>query len=634
MKLTFFSRIWARRSLKQTGSTAPAEQEPEAAKGIAPVSAHSDPGANTGSAVLCANISTTALGPNLGQAAEGLLTACRSSENDFLRIGRQLQAVHSHAERLTTTIGSILQVGREDHVTNTLHTIATQSAQVIACLDRTSAGLQADLDGIASICSDLRVLRGKGDVFKKIAKKLKMVALNITIESAHTSDACKTFTALAEEIKSLSTAVFEIAGHIHDDTTQAEATLHAIHAEMLYGGKQLSKMTVGTRQALEVTLSKMDGFIDGSIMLMNATGKTANAVAGQVAEVVVGMQMHDNITQRAQHACEALNEADRLLHAEPYLGEDSGRQVHAILSVQQRQIASMAADISLTGQRGRGAITRLGELIKDLTSRSGAVFSSSVAGQSDEHEIILQLRHALCELVDLIDSSSSGIGRLTDAKRQTAGTIERLTHYIDEVREVNFDIHLKALNAIVKSTRLGSQGKGIEVLVVEMKELAGESNHFVAEITQGLEKIALNTALNGGLDGGDGPDSGQSACDRLRLDINTFTSVCGTFEQRSREAFALSRQLQKLITETDGYFNFFPEFSDTIENSLAQVSGTLEELSCFAQGACDASTYHAKGLTERYTMQKERDIYYSTLVANTVEAQVQPDENFENVELF
>lgn len=585
----------------------------------------------------------------LHKSTAGLTEVCSRTEPDFLGLGNQLHTIHGDAQALTQQVVALLATDREQTVQGALKEIQAQSAQALKELNQRRTQLAEDLAGLNTIHADLASLHQHNGSFKQVAKNLKMVGLNISIESARSDLAKANFQALAEEITQLAQTVHGVAGNIRDDAGEAQKTMDAIQTEIGGRMRHLDGLITAVRTTVENALAQVDNLARLTMGVLDGIGVKAGEIGDQVGRLVVGIQIHDNITQRVAHIRESMEEAVDLIQTSttiplppPALHAVYGK-VYGINRIQITHLQTIIDDVADTRSKSVTALGKLSAAVIAVAQPEGMEISADGAAcrlnTADSHHPVAVLQRALGQLIALFDEGNDDIRRLSAARELTGRTIAEMDRHIDKVRDINFEIHLKALNAVIKSTRLGDTGKAIEAVVNEMKALAEQSNATIQSVTGIMEEISSASQTMDRRDQAEGA-AADSAGGRLRLGIDRFAAACADFKAQSQNALDMGRQLQAKIAQAQHQIVFFDRLLEVCRRHHADLVRTGAQLQPFADAVDDEWVAEEKSILARYTMQRERDAHLQAFrgspAADAAGAEKATEEETldNNVELF
>lgn len=177
-------------------------------------------------------LDTDQLATDLNNCITSMQHECKRVEGDFLDIGESLQIIYGQATQLTQNAQSSVEEIGLDNEDNVLSKVTRAARQALTHLDQEQARIQESLDRVRSIGDQLLKLHHMIGGLKGIAKMLKMVAININIESSRSSQSQESFLVLAQEIRSLSDSVADMARILSKETKDVAANLDAMRQAM------------------------------------------------------------------------------------------------------------------------------------------------------------------------------------------------------------------------------------------------------------------------------------------------------------------------------------------------------------------------------------------------------------------
>jgi hypothetical protein len=193
--------------------------------------------------------------------------------------------------------------------------------------------------------------------------------------------------------------------------------------------------------------------------------------------------------------------------------------------------------------------------------------------------------------------------------------------HIDQVRDINFDIRLKALNAVIRSSRLGDAGRAITSIVNEMKELAEQSNATIGAVTNVMERIAEASHAMDQTGRADLANDGSAGA-LLRKGIENFSWACTNFKQHSGEALEMGCRLEARIAESRRHIDFFQKMRNTCRQHHERLDEVKSLLQPFADAAPEDWLAEEKKIIERYTMDREREAHLGMAAAHTSQTNI------------
>jgi methyl-accepting chemotaxis protein len=549
----------------------------------------------------------------LVQGATSLEAECKSSEAGFLQLGSQLQTIHGDAKQLTQHVVDILAADKDLTIQGALKAIQTHAAVAMQDLRRCHLGLDADLSLIKDIQGALGTLLSLNQSFKKIAKNLKMVGLNISIESSRSLEAKATFQALAEEIIKLAGTVHTVAGNIGDDTTFVRENLGSIQSQTCLRSQSMEGLLASTQSTVNEALEHVASLMQLTMAALDRIGAKAREIGEQVGHLVVGIQIHDSIAQRAAHIHTGLDESAALLTSKVSAdawadtGDQALGKAVALIRLQTTQLHTIVEDVAAVHGQSETALDKLLAAVAEV-ARLEVLDPSDGDAKGCFDSASSHLKGALLHLLALLDEGMGNIRQLNAARQETSRTITRLGQHMTKVQDINSEIRLKALNAVIQSSRLGQTGKAMEAIVNELKELAVQSNSAILAVSAILEKIA---SASDALDqtSRNAQAEADSAGHTLRSAIKAFDTSCEAFKKQSQSALEMAQRLQLKVAQARQGIGFFQRLKDYCHEYHARLSEITTRLEPYAAAApCDWMEKD-ETLRKRYTMQREREIH-------------------------
>ena len=568
-----------------------------------------------------------------------LQQSCKKVEKQFLGIGERLQTIYGQASDLTRKASSTVEQMGTDTADNVLTRVTQTAGESLGELIRNQTRIQDNLIRVVTIGDQLQELAQMGEQLRSIARFLKMIGINICIESSRSDDAEDIFVSLAKEIRELSITVTRVARSFGSDIHRVHTHLQAMHQQMCTKLDHSQQLAEAAKNAIEHAAPNVQAIIHRSVDALAHMGENAQAISQSVAHIVVSLQIHDNVSQRVEHIVEALVNVTQRREPQPSddgLIEDDGSTLAALdanLALQIAQLEQVINDVENAHQAGTRAFEEIGRTIEDIARHMTLVGSDRKVNAADDvasSSSVEALQKKLQETSAMIGRGNETIKELQSITQNTTAAISRVEQHMNKIREVNFDIHLKSLNAMFKSMRLGGKGKAIQALVQEMKDLANQSDGFVHQVNDVSSAIleAANTLR----------DQFDSKCDHniqgfegdsrsLEADIEGFSVARKVFKQSTEETVALGHHLSELIEHAASELIFVQNFARDLSAELGKLQDLRRQIS--PDGEIDHShlSLAQEKIAASYTMQQERDIHHRILFQG---ADSTDDENITN----
>lgn len=569
----------------------------------------------------------------LDTVATALCRKLAAAEPAFLDLGQRLAFLHDRAGRLSAMTHQALEGLGNDADGDTLGQLAGQTDAATARLRAGQDRLKANLVPLGRMVDLLVKLEAMTATIKAIAKALKMVGLNLNVECARSVVSQDMFKVLVEQIKALSADVDQVAVAIAGDAARARRNLAAVQADIGAGLTELHALSGDAALAARDTMAQVGALMALSRRAMDTSRAEAVRIGEQVAQVVMGIQVHDSLSQRVAHIGQALADAKDLLGGDA----DAIAGAAALVGLQNAQLGHLIEEINGVSSLTHEAFNLLHDSVGAVGLTLGQHHDSPDKSLRGGHDPAAALQQALGRVQALLGRGQTAVDRMTGAAADAGTAVARLADYMTHVKQINFDIHLKALNAIIHADRLGSDGRAIEVLVQEMKDLANRSNGFVTDVlalieavTRASEELKAQMAA----DGGDDTDMGAA----LARTLADFQRACRSFDTNAGQALTLSRQLTADILAARDTVAFMPKLAQDLASDRIGLERAAADLAAQA-GPSRSLPAQVEALLARYTMDSERHVHATVLDDGAAPLVPAPAAAFgadlgDNVELF
>jgi len=562
------------------------------------------------------SLNNSTLVAKIGVLHNSLQELFKKIEPKFIRLGQKLQTVYADSKglgQLTVNAAQTIAGGSEDSLLARIGNLARQSLEdlrysqkeIDQSLEKVDQGV-AHLAGLYRMCSAI----------DKTAMVLHVVGLNIAVESCASLESRTMFQVFAEEIKQLSRKINAISQNIRDDSSQASNNQLLDHQKILEGLAQLQTLTTAAEKTVVEAVERINQLMALSFEGLEKAGHISREISHQTGEIVVSIQFHDISRQQMEHIADALKDAENLLHDPNALSAtkaDRSRimaKAHSILLLQLEQLKLVIAEIDNAHQKAETAFEKIGIEILNLVESLNPV-DTGPARSEQELDPFLALKAGLENLQKLFNQGqglSRQMEQIADHASQAAST---LTKHIDQVRSISLDLHLKALNAVVKTAHLNDKGKTLEVLAQEVNRLSNQSITFVNNVVGVLESITyLSKALAEHTWNKTNAQSGaEGVKDSLTTGIEAITGAYNGFKADTQSIAKYSEDLESSIRQIRAELGFLSKLTARLNQHLVALQDLVTGLAPWSTEIHGTLGHEIKNLSERYTMQKERDIH-------------------------
>jgi methyl-accepting chemotaxis protein len=569
------------------------------------------------------------LSAEVAHSTSALQQTCSRVEDDFLKMGEQLQSVYAQAGQMTRAAQEALSFIGTDADQSVLSTITRTASRALADLDPEQSRIADRLQNIGSICNCLHKLHPLTGNLNRIAKVLKIVATNINIESCRAGEYQEDFAVLSQEIRTLSNTVATLARTLRDEIQTTAEELERMQAAMQTKLSRFSQVADDARHMVARVAPQCQALMADSVGAFQRVSADAEAISASIGQIVVSLQIHDNVSQRVEHVVEAL--ADVRLSLQP-LEDDSPNKaisadpmpaIDANLELQEAQLENIIADIDRVFQESGHAFSTIGDYIHDVVAGILKIAwgqSSADANHSIEAGSVGALQTVLEKIRELVGQGDQTIEELMTIGHNATEAVARIGAQVERVKDVNFDIRLKALNAIFKSTHLGGQGRAIGALVQEMKDLAEQSNHLVEQI-ESLRGAIMDQSdqmqARSQAEVGDDQEGALVNVAELDLAIRNYAEAGANLTGKADEMTRLGHTIDAAVLAAADQLAFLIPFTGELRTHQKQLNACRTQMTPWMISGGDTTGLDKARLSGRYTMQQERNIHASILDLKT-----------------
>ncbi|MBN2419577.1 MAG: methyl-accepting chemotaxis protein, partial [Deltaproteobacteria bacterium] len=474
-------------------------------------------------------------------------------------------------------------------------------------------------------------------VIKTIAKKLNIVALHISMESSRSRECEEMFNFFVQEIKQLAEKVHEISIKIRDDSERAKKNQVADFSSITDKKEILSSLADNAHSSVEDNVHHMEDLIKMALKTMRRAEIHSQKISSLISEVVVAIQFHDISRQQIDHIVETLEEIETSFNdksGEQKSGEDlvaSLVKTYTVLSLQVEQLNQVTKEIQDAHKKIQRSFHEIAHEVDSLVN--GMIgFSENTDGLTYAGNPFEQLISGLVQLDKIINQGKEMAGMINYNLKQSSETAENLSAHLTDMEDISMDLHIKAINALIMSKRLGVEGKTLSILAEDVTEVSLDSNEFVLDVVEILKAIGdLSADMSCvSVNEDSSPDVNTKDQENLSGSIDMISEVYGDFIEKSKMSVEQSKNLRKKILHLESELDFLDKMETTLSSQQASLKKIMENITPFITKENILSDDY-KTLQERYTMEVERGIHNKTLKKGPSHLQKHEGKNTKNI---
>ena len=177
----------------------------------------------------------------------------------------------------------------------------TELSSIIATLRSALAMKESMLSEVTSLSQFTEALKHMAENVGDIAKQTNLLALNAAIEAARAGEVGRGFAVVADEVRKLSDLSGETGRKISETIeTVNKAISSTLHISHRYA-QQDEEMVANSEKVIEHVVGRVHGAVHGLIDSSETLRHTNQAIAEEIAEVLVALQFQDRVSQVLSH---------------------------------------------------------------------------------------------------------------------------------------------------------------------------------------------------------------------------------------------------------------------------------------------------------------------------------------------
>jgi len=554
-----------------------------------------------------------------GSGISETLEAARSQvEERFLEGGTVLLSVMDGLNRLLSSL---------DNVTKALD--ANESSDTGADLRSTVKSLtglpiaeKARQNGLSSLADTGNSLRKHVADMQETMRYLRTFAVTAKITGAGLPEFAGFAQEILERIYSGTAEVNGFAAHL--DSLEKE-----VKVALSFGAataRSYFETVPDVARALQDDARKIAEHRKNLAAIARDVSAIARGIQSKVASTLSALQVGDITRQRIEHVQGTFALLDEFLDGEDgrKLGADARRRLENVVHhLTAAQMNDMCKDFHRDSQNVVKTIASFGQDTQEILRLRDQM---SCGGQGNFMRALESSVSAAHEIVKQVDQAAQQADQVSQS---TLGTAAKLLESIGNIRVVKTDIHYMALNTNLRCSRLGEEGKSINVVTAELRIFAAKLDESADGIVNGLPTLeaAAGRIAPAGIDNAVGlGDNLTSAVGNIRAAADTMEDELKVLSEHGRE---VANKISLLIGKLD--------FERDLGDVLARCAEVLED----AAGAeiadisdiADVVAPLDRKIFKLYTMVQERNVHRDIIpameetAATVVETKVEDDED-------
>lgn len=265
--------------------------------------------------------------------------------------------------------------------------------------------------------------------------------------------------------------------------------------------------------------------------IANKVAELARKAQAKVGQTLSAMQIGDITRQRIEHCQTAFDIADECLNGQA--GADLTPAARAQgLDLVRKLVALLLTEATNDYHRDSNRVV---EMIRSLSSDVTALMKL-YQGMLDEREpeqgnAISVLHGDLVHVRGIVAEIGKAAANAEELGRSTADTVNELTTSVETIQLVRRDIQYMALNTTLRCSRLGEEGRAINVVTGELRAFASVLDDDAGLILASVKQLKSEAAGLRTLDGAAGDAGPQGLGGLIDEVIPTLAEASEKVEQ-------------------------------------------------------------------------------------------------------
>jgi methyl-accepting chemotaxis protein len=526
-------------------------------------------------------------------------------EKTFLEIGGALNQLCEDVSDLSGSARTTAEKTTAHLQIEVLPKVSHASKSLLDDLNLEQSKIKESLEAIQSISSSLGELHQSVKYLNAVARRVDNIRLYIGIESARSAATRESFASFTEEMQKLGEMVVQTCHSLTEDEERARTEQDQAYLEISNGLIDLINMATEGEGASKQAIESIDDLLTQTATSLVNVSTHSESIGKLIDRIVLALQFQDITRQQLEHVVDAIKDVDSMIQFCSDGQKEETSQIAHIIIIQQAHILEAVASVGRVRQEISDSFDEAKNEVQLLLDCLPRVCHQE-AGLSDQASFgeLLQKTDQLLSLqqhVKVLDL------RASDTAKSASQATATLSSHVNDVRRISQDMELRALNAAVKSARLGEDGRTLKILSEEVTKLSAGSKNFVDTTVANLNAITeASTKLASTLHSSNDNEPDQIELHDLMQLVNEATQelrqTCEAITQNAGE-------VQLNISACRQSISFLDRFSESLTDSSNRLTDCIEMLRPWT-GDIDLQSGDRFNLqSERYTMESERNIH-------------------------
>lgn len=563
---------------------------------------------------------------NFELAARELSDLSRSTEKDFLAIGSNLNAISEGCGAISSKASALVNV-EESGSGFDMRKFEQLFNRTIESAGACASAIPAGITEMTALKDKLDEIAGLRSYLDGLSRSITVIGVLTRIETARFDGA--DFNSMTTVVDDLAQQIARSTEAIASSARDAKATIGDISARMSRSLEAYTKESDLAGEHVKAILSEMSDMNTRSSWACKRIDGRSAQIIPEIGEIVTALQSHDICRQQMEHVAKTMLDAAGKVESMRDAADAEKRALKKwIDDVLRIQVSQLESVIDQTRNAAEG-ISRHLSRISDL---SEAQLEDSSIILEEEESGGLKIEKIMAELESLLSLNARCKTMTTDmlqAVSDTSGRTETMSTHVANIVSISDNISLLATNALIKVAHTGDSGRTLAVLANKIRVLSLQAKD---NIKKGAEKIkailtssaefrnSLSEVLHKRLATADklGEESRATAPQFIAAD----RAMIAAMGEIAKSTNKLRADIDRVIAD----IRFDEAIQSGVGATIAKLQTVLKDVEDAIQDVSGAEPHAAqpaelKELTNRYTMEKQREIH-ETVVAKAGSSRV------------
>lgn len=336
--------------------------------------------------------------------------------------------------------------------------------------------------------------------------------------------------------------------------------------------------------------------------LAGKVGSSARLVQTKVATTLSSMQIGDITRQRIEHCQSAFTFLEEYLATATLTEEEAGRLTTLVRHLVRDQLVEIASDFGRECKTVVGTIRSFGADIDGLMTLYGDMDSTDGLSADRAMRTLEADIDAARAVVREIEEAA---GKANALGSSTVETVQELLKGVKTIQLVRTDIHYMALNTNLRCSKLGEEGRAINVVTAELRTFSAQLDETAERILTALRSLEGDAGKLG--------ETGNTAGGSLDAHLEEVLGHIHRAGDRMEEDMAALRDCGADVSAKAGRtiagLDFNAELGDVLADCAASAGTLIGHEMLDTAGLEEAMSDLGNRIARVYTMASEREIH-------------------------